>query len=45
MTMNRIRIILADSHRGAVEAFVGIVAMGALFGAVLFGVIFIGQVL
>jgi hypothetical protein len=43
--MNRVKIILTDSHRGAVEAFVGVVAMGALLGLVLYGVIFIGQVL
>ena len=52
--MNRVKIILTDSprsecdlrrRRGAIEAFVGIVAFGGLLGLVLYGVIFVGQVL
>ena len=43
--MNRFKIILTDSHRGAIEAFAGVVVFGGLLGFVLWLVIFIGQVL
>jgi hypothetical protein len=43
--MNRLKTVFNDTRRGAIEAVVGFLASAALLAVVLYGVIFIGQVL